>query len=247
MSDVYANLMSYTATASSEITSYEDDNLSLRSVRREWRSGTLPLTDATIILDLGSTKIPAALFIWDTNMLTSGSGNSIAASYSTNGTDYSALGTVTIIKNAASRRASLIPVAQLCRYIKLTYSAATTNSGVTYARIGRIVVMTTKITACYSKPFNFTRRFPNSPIELVNGRPAIVGTGENYCVFSLTSQDDFGDVDYQALFRRMVTGQCVLDAGATLGSFLVESDDWQMDSSISLPLEENNLRVREVV
>lgn len=247
MSDVYHTLLTYSATASSEATGYEDGNLSLRSVRREWRSGALPLTDATIILDLGSAKTPAAMLIWDTNLLTSGSGNSVAASYGTNGTDYSALGTVTIIKNAAGRRASLIPVAQSCRYLKLTYSAATTYDSMAYTSIGRIVVLTTKVTACYSKPFAFTRRFPNVVTELVNGRNTIVGTGENYSVFSLTTQDDFGDVDYQSLFEKMVAGPCVLDAGSTLGSFLIESDNWEMGSSISLPLEENNLTVREVV
>lgn len=83
--------------------------------------------------------------------------------------------------------------------------------------------------------------------ELVNGRNAIVGTGENYSVFSLTTQDDFGDVDYNLLFEKMVEGPAVLDAGSTLGSFLIESDDWTQGSSISLPLEEKSLAVREVV
>jgi hypothetical protein len=247
MSDIYHTLLAYTATSSSEATGYTDDNLSLRSVRREWRSGTLPLTDATIILNLGSSKVPAALLIWGTNILTSGSGNSIAADYSTNGTDYSALGTVTIIKNAAGRRAALIPVAQTAQYLKLTYSAATTYDSMTYASIGRIVVMTTKITACFSKPFNFTRQIPNVSQQLVNGRPAIVETGEGYATFSLTTQDDFGDVDYQTVFEKLAAGPCVLDAGTSLGAFLIESSDWKISYSISLPMEETSLSVMEVV
>lgn len=247
MSDIYHSLISYTATASSEATGYEDDNLSLRSVRREWRSGTLPLTSATIKLDFGSSLTPAALLIWDTNLLTSGTGNSITAEYSTDDAAYSSLGTVSIIKNASSRRASLIPVAQVCRYIKITYSASTTYDSMTYASIGRIVVMRTKVTACYSKPFDFTRRFPNVASELLNGRNPIAGTGEHYSVFNLKTQDDFGDTDYQILFEKMVAGPCILDAGSSLGAFLIESDGWEMGSSIALPLEENSLTVREVV
>lgn len=247
MSDIYHTLLTYTATASSEATGYEDDNLSLRSVRREWRSGTLPLTDATIKLNLGSAITPAALLIWDTNILTSGSGNSIAAAYSTNDSSYTSLAAVSIIKNAAGRRAALIPVAQSCQYLKLTYSAATTYDSANYASIGRIAVMTTKVTACFSKPFNFERQYPNVNAQLLNGRNAIAGTGEAYSTFSLTTQDDLGDTDYQVIFEKLVAGPCVLDAGSSLGAFLIESNDWRMNSSISLPLEENTLNVMEVV
>ena len=107
--------------------------------------------------------------------------------------------------------------------------------------------MTTKITACFSKPFNFTRQIPNVSQQLVNGRPAIVETGEGYATFDLTTMDDYGDVDYQTIFEKLVAGPCVLDAGASLGSFLVESSDWKISYSISLPLEETSLSVMEVV
>lgn len=247
MSDVYHTLISYTATASSEATNYEDDNLSLRPVRREWRSGTLPLTGATIVLDLGSSLTPAAMLIWDTNILTSGSGNSIIAEYSTNNSSYTALGTVTIVKNAAGRRAALIPVAQTARYLRLTYSAATTYDSMTYASIGRIAVMTTKVSACFAKPFSFERQIPNVSQQLLNGRASTVETGEGYATFSLTTQDNYGDVDFQTLFEKLVAGPCILDAGSSLGSFLIESTNWQIGVAISFPLEENTLSVREVV
>lgn len=247
MSDIYHTLANYTATASSEATGYEDGNLSLRSVRREWRSSTLPLVGATIKLVFSSTITPSAILIWDTNMLTSGTGNSIAAAYSTNDSDYTSLAAVSIIKNAAGRRAALIPVAQACQYVRLTYSAATTYDSAAYASIGRIAVMMTKVAACFSKPFNFERQYPNVSSQLPNRRNAIAGTGEAFSTLSLTTQDDYGDVDYQVIFEKLVAGPCVLDAGSYLGAFLIESTDWKMNASITLPLEENTLSVMEVV
>ena len=247
MSSIYYTLASYTPTASSAATGYPATNLSTTPVRREWRSAALPLTTQTIICDLGSSLATRAMLIWDTNILTSGSGNSIAAAYSDDEVNYTTLGTVTIVKNAGGRRASLITTGVTARYLKLTYSAASTYNSAAYASIGRIVVMKNTLATCFEKPFDFERVLPNVSTTLLNGRNATASVGEGYSTFNLKTLDNYGDVDYAAAFEAFSPGPVILDAGTTLGAFLVESTDWQMGSSISLPIEETTMSVREVV
>ena len=91
---VYNTLQTYTATASSEATGYTDDNLSVRSIKRSWRSGALPITNATIVFNLGADVQTYGLLVWDTNIPASG----IVAAHSEDNISYSNFSTVTIAK-----------------------------------------------------------------------------------------------------------------------------------------------------
>jgi hypothetical protein len=218
---VYNTLQTYTATASSEATGYTDDNLSVRSIKRSWRSGALPITNATIVFNLGADVQTYGLLVWDTNIPASG----IVAAHSEDNISYSNFSTVTIAKNAGNRRYALIDTsgAGTKQYLKLTITAAagSTSDGANYAEIGRVCIFRAVNTYCFTYPLNIATTRPGIYNEYLNGVPSVASTGANYSTLDLTSEGTYGAYDYDALAALLVASPCAVDT-ALYGTFLVE-------------------------
>ena len=217
---VYHTLAAYTATASAEATGYEDDNLSLRSVRRSWRSNALSNSPWTIVFNLGSALATTGILVWDTNILADG----IAVHHSPDNSNWTALGsTVTITTNIAGRRAAIIPTGITKQYWRLTITSATTTDGADYAEIGRVVVTTASTTIPgESWPLQVNVQRPQASADLMNGRRPVASTGESYAEISLpskyllTTENPHTAVDWARL------GPIVVNFGTLFGVALLE-------------------------
>jgi hypothetical protein len=251
LTTIYHTVLAYTPTASSEATGYPGTNLSLRSVRRSWRSQSLAgASPMTITMDLGSGVAMAACLVWDTNIHEDG----IVAAHSDNGSDWTALAAVTVEQNAAGRRYALIPVNVTRRYLKLTISAGTsgspdypTSDSADYAEIGRIVILSTSATYPFTNPLVTASQYPAVVNSLLNGRRSVATTGEIYAEITLQSSGyDYGDYDFDTLRAKLVTGPVLIDLDC-YGAFLVEESSSQFGRQFEELRGDYTFEVREVV
>lgn len=251
---IYHSLIAYTPTANSEATSYPDDNLALRAVRRPWRSEAI--TDSpspspvTISLDTGSSQTIAGIIVWDTNVAADG----IELEYSTNGSDWSTEVNLPIAANAAHRRCGLLALGVTAQYLRLTvYGDNTgtpsypTSDEADYLEIGRVCVFAETMTLPFTNPLSVRTQYPQARADLANGRRAVVDTGEPYAEITLSSSGfPYGTYSYDDLRATLHNGPVALDTDC-YGAFLVEESDEQFDRNFEELRGSYTFQVREVV
>lgn len=229
MATVYHTLKSYTATASAEATGYEDGNLSLRSVRRSWRSTALSNGPFTISLDLDSAVAVAAILLWDTNVVTEW----VKVEHSANNSDWTTLDAdAAVTANTVGRRSCLIVAGVTKQYWKLTLTASSSYDSADYLEIGRLCVFGSTLTLpSEGWPLNIQTIHPQAAADWVNGRRAVVSTGEPFAELSFPSQYLITTEDPQAIVNAWRAGPVALDLGSRFGVYLVEdvSDTTQRD------------------
>lgn len=246
MATVYHTLKSYTATASAEATGYEDDNLSLRPVRRSWRSTALSNGPFTISLDLVSAVAVAAILIWDTNIVT----ELVKVEHSANNSDWTELDPHAAVNtNVAGRRSFLIVAGVTKRYWKLTLTASSSYDGADYLEIGRLCVMGSSVTLpSEGWPLNVNTVHPQVSNDLPNGRRPVASTGEEYAELSFPSQYLVPTEDPHVILNAMRAGPVILDLGSRFGVFLVEDvSDTTQRSYNNVYVGDFQFTVREVV
>lgn len=251
---IYHSLIAYTPSADSEAVGYPDDNLSLRPVRRPWRSD--PLTDSpspspvTISLEMVSSQTVAGIIIWDTNVADDG----IELEYSTNGSSWSTAIAVTVAANAAGRRYGMLALNVTAKYLRLTvYGDNTgtpsypTSDDANNLEIGRICIFAETLTMPFTNPLSVSTQYPSSRTDLVNGRKATVSTGEPFTEITLTSSGfPYRTYAYDDLRSALQSGPVALDTEC-YGVFLVEESNEQFDRSFEELRGSYTFQVREVV
>lgn len=223
MATVYHTLKTYTATASAEATGYEDGNLSLRAVRRPWRSTALSNGPFTISLDLASAVAVAAILLWNTNIVT----EYVKIEHSTNNSDWTTLDAdAAITANIGGRRSCLMVAGLTKRYWKLTLTASSSYDGADYLEIGRLCVFGSSLSLpSEGWPLNVQTVHPQYTVDLANGRRAIVSSGESYAELSFPSQYLITTEDPQAIITACRAGPVCMNLGSRFGVFLVEDVD----------------------
>lgn len=158
-----------TVTATSTATGFAADNITRREIRRAWRSTSG--SGQTVTIDLGSEQTVEALWLQAVNF------ESATISYSTDGTNYTSVGTMACALEHNERRKGLITVAATARYLRVVIGAGSPTEG--YWSIGTVYVFG----AVYQSPKapNYDLAYetitPGVGRVLPNGRPVTARTG----------------------------------------------------------------------
>jgi hypothetical protein len=205
--------MGFTASATTSATGYPATNISLPQVGRPWRSGDL--TEQEVVLDLGASVTPESLWLQDVNFA------SAVVERSADNVTYSAVGTLTSYADLHGRRKGLITVSEACRYLRVTIAAGTPTDDAAYFSIGAGYVFEEVETAPQAPTagsMDIEVNYPQSRIDLANGRTVISDLGAPYIVLS-GRIDETSDEDVARLLR--------LARAGTIGLDLERTDRWQ--------------------
>ena len=207
MAILYTKKVSPTSTsATTAQASYTTDNLSIQSVKQNYRASNNAATD--IFLNFSAAKAVTGLLLQDVNFTT-------ATIYqTTDGTTYTLVGTMTAYqdKKIPDRRRGIIPLAATVKGIKISIAAATPADGLVYWRIGTAYVFTGSI-AFPSQPTygaHVKSRRPLVTNEPSNGNRAVASAGAQFNEIALPFIPQATE-NFQTIISALQNTVCGLD------------------------------------